>query len=307
MRKISELIMEEYMVLDGAMGTQLQERGLIPEDLPEEWNITHGDVVKDIHLYYLKAGAQIIETNTFGGNPIKLSVKNREDDTELLNKAGVEVAKRAMEIFKKEENTDDDERYIAGSIGPTGKIVNMDIKKEAAKDAFKIQAEILDRAGIDIFMVETMMHLDEAVGAVEGIKEISNKPVIASMVFNKTKKGEFRTLFGNRVEEAVKALLDAGAIAVGTNCGLINEYVEVIRKMRELTDVPLVMYPNAGLPRLENNRTIFDQTPEYMIKFLDDSIEAGATIIGGCCGTTPEYISLIAKRIKGKPRSIKNA
>jgi len=101
MRKISELIMEEYMVLDGAMGTQLQERGLIPEDLPEEWNITHGDVVKDIHLYYLKAGAQIIETNTFGGNPIKLSVKNREDDTELLNKAGVEVAKRAMEIFKK--------------------------------------------------------------------------------------------------------------------------------------------------------------------------------------------------------------
>lgn len=305
MKSVSELILTNYVVLDGAMGTQLQERGLTPEDLPEEWNITHEDIVFNIHLDYLKAGAQIIETNTFGGNPIKLSAKSREKDVEKLNKAGVEVAMKARETFWSDGN--DNDRYIAGSVGPTGKIVNMDISKSEAKNAFKLQAEILDKAGVDLFMVETMMHLDEAVSAVEGVKEVSDKPIIASMVFNKTKKGDFRTLFGNKIEEAVNFLLKAGSIAVGTNCGLIDEYVEVIRKMRDFTNAPLVMYPNAGLPRLEGKKTVFDQTPEYMIKFLDESIEAGATIIGGCCGTTPEYIALIAKKIKGKKREVKES
>ena len=304
MRDVSDLILTEYVVLDGAMGTQLQEKGLTPENLPEEWNITHEEIVLDIHMAYLKAGAQIIETNTFGGNPIKLSAKNKEKDVEKLNRVGIEIAIKARNLFKNEE--DSDSRYIAGSMGPTGKIVNMDISKSDAREAFKVQAEILDKSGVDLFMVETMMHLDEAVSAVEGIKDVSNKPVIASMVFNKTKKGEFRTLFGNKIEESVKALLGAGAIAVGTNCGLINEYVEVIKRMRELTDAPLVMYPNAGLPRLVGNKTVFDQKPDYMIKFLEPSIEAGATIIGGCCGTTPDYIAMIAKRIKGMKRPVRN-
>jgi len=301
MRDVSNFILSEYVVLDGAMGTQLQEKGLTPDDLPEEWNVTHSSTVFDVHFAYLKAGAQIIETNTFGGNPIKLGMKKKENEAEKLNKAGVEVAFKAREVFRGKVKGEDD-RYIAGSVGPTGKIVNMDIKKSEAKQAFEIQAEILDNSGVDLFMVETMMHLDEAVSAVEGIKEASNKPVIASMVFNKTKKGEYKTLFGNGIEETVKTLLDAGAIAVGTNCGLINEYVEVIKRMRGLTNSPLVMYPNAGLPRLANGKTVFDQKPDYMIKYLEPSIKSGATIIGGCCGTIPDYIELIAKRIKGMKR-----
>ena len=167
MRDVSDLMLKEYVVLDGAMGTQLQEKGLTPEDLPEEWNITHDGTVLDIHLAYLKAGAQIIETNTFGGNPIKLGMKKKEDEAGKLNRAGVEIALKARKIFRTEENGEDD-RYIAGSMGPTGKIVNMDIKKSEAKEAFKIQAEILDKSGVDLFIVETMMHLDEAVSAVEG-------------------------------------------------------------------------------------------------------------------------------------------
>ncbi len=300
MRDFLKLIEEEYVVLDGAMGTQLQERGLTPEDLPEEWNISHSDVVMQIHLEYLKAGAQIIETNTFGGNPIKLGMKGKESVIEDVNRGGVDIARKAVELYLKESPGED--VYVAGSVGPTGKIVNMDITPQEAEEAFRAQAEVLDRAGVDLFIVETMMHLDEAISAVRGIKKASERPIIASMVFNKTKKGEYRTLFGNRVEDAVKGLLPEGAAAVGTNCGLIDDYVEVIRKMRELTDAPLIMYPNAGLPKLVNGKTVFDQKPEYMIKFLDDSVEAGATIIGGCCGTTPEYIKMIAERIKGKKR-----
>ncbi len=300
MRDFIDLIENEYVVLDGAMGTRLQEFGLTAEDLPEEWNLSHSDVVMKIHSEYLEAGAQIIETNTFGGNPLKLSMKKKESLIEDVNKKGVEIAKSAVEQFLKTKKVDD--VYVAGSVGPTGKIVDMDITADEAENAFSVQAEVLDKSGVDLFIVETMMHLKEAISAVRGIKRISDKPVIVSMVFNKTKKGEFRTLFGNTPDEAVESLLSEGVVAVGTNCGLIDEYVEVVRRMREKTDKPIIMYPNAGLPRLVDGKTVFDQKPEDMIKYLDASIDAGATIIGGCCGTTPEYIKMIAGRIKGKKR-----
>lgn len=299
-KSILELVAEEYIVLDGGMGTLLQDKGLTSSELPEEWNIQHPEVVKGIHLDYLIAGAQIIETNTLGGSSLKLQAKGKEHLIMELNRCGVELAIEALKTFRNTKSKQNDGRYIAGSVGPTGKIFEMDLSPEKAEKAFSEQATILADAGVDIFLVETMLDLREAEIAVKTLKRETDLPVFASLVFNRTKKGEFRTIFGNSIADTVYRLIDAGTDAVGANCGLIDEYVEVIKQMRSLTPAPLILYPNAGLPVLKNGKTTFNQSSEYLISFLDESIEAGATIVGGCCGTTPEYIHLISEKINGR-------
>jgi 5-methyltetrahydrofolate--homocysteine methyltransferase len=301
-----ELIEKEYVVLDGAFGTILQERGLTPQDLPEEWNLLKPDVIREIHLDYFTSGAQIITTNTFGASPLKLGMCGKESLVNEVNRSGIRLAREAFELFTRtggfnpEENNEN--KFIAGSVGPSGKLLGLELRREEVERSIRTQGEILANEGIDLFIVETMMDLNEAELTVELLKRQMQLPVVASMVFNKTKKGEYKTLFGNAVSDAVSRLTDAGADAVGTNCGLIEEYTEVISQMRELTKLPLILYPNAGLPKLRNGVTGFDYSPENMITKLDVTISAGATIIGGCCGTTPEYIKLIADRIKGKKR-----
>jgi len=297
-RNILQLIKEEYIVLDGAMGTLLQEEGLTPDEVPEEWNITHPLIVEGIHYRYLAAGAQIIETNTFGASYPKLKTKDKENLVGEVNRAAVKVAQRAVDRWMKEHN--EEEAYIAGSIGPTGKILKFEISMQEAEKAFAEQGDILTEHGVDLFMVETMMDVGEAITAVKVLKKSTGLPVFASMVFSKTAKGEFRTLFGNDIEDSINRLMEAGADAVGVNCGLIEDYVQIIKVMREHTHLPLILYPNAGIPRLREGRTVFEQTSEEMISYLDLSLESGATIIGGCCGTTPRYISLLAEKIKGK-------
>jgi 5-methyltetrahydrofolate--homocysteine methyltransferase len=161
---------------------------------------------------------------------------------------------------------------------------------------------VLASHGVDLFIVETMMDLNEASIALKALKKEAELPVFVSLVFNRTKKDEFRTLFGNGVEESVKRLLDCGADAVGANCGLLDDYIGVAAEMRSLTDGPVILYPNAGSPRIKDGRTVFDTTAEDMISHLDSEIEAGATILGGCCGTTPEYTRLLAERLAGRKR-----
>jgi len=323
-RSIEELAQEKLLVLDGGMGTLLQERGLTPAELPEEWNILHSEIVQAIHLDYLTAGAQIIETNTFGGTSVKLRAKGKEYLVAEVNRKGAQLAIGAVKAFRSsmglagekrvvsdetfiaDEIVVSDERYIAGSIGPTGKIFEMGLTREEVDRAYSEQGSLLAGEGVDLFLVETMLDVREAEIAVRTLKRETSLPVFASIVFNRTKKGDFRTLFGNSVADTLHCLLDAGASGVGTNCGLLEEYIQVIREMRALTGVPLLLYPNAGLPILKDGKTIFNQTPEYMIAYLDASIDAGATIIGGCCGTTPAYIRLIAERIKDKKLSRSN-
>jgi len=301
-----KLIEHEYCILDGGFGTILQERGLTPDDLPEEWNIKRPDVIRDIHLEYFIAGAQVVTTNTFGGSPLKLGMKGKQQLLEEVNRQAVELAKEALGLFRGITDIPEDERveqrFIAGSIGPSGKILGMEISKDDARISSLAQGRVLADAGVDLFIVETMMDLNEAQIDVQTLKGEFGLPVIVSLVFNRVKQGGFKTLFGNEVSESVERLLEAGADVIGTNCGLIEDYVEVIGEMRSYTDRPLVMYPNAGLPKLIDGKTIFEQSPEYMIGFLNRSIRAGATIIGGCCGTTPAYIRLIAHRIKHKKR-----
>ena len=317
-RTVEELIRDEYVVLDGGMGTLLQAKGLTPAELPEEWNLLHPDILEEIHLDYLESGAQIIETNTFGGTSLKLHAKGKQQLVGEVNRKGAQLALRALKTFRTmqkrggasaldssgrigiSEQSSVDERFIAGSMGPTGMIFEMGLTKGQAERAYGEQGSLLAGEGIDLFLVETMLDVREAEVAVKTVKKETGLPVFASAVFSRTKKGEFRTLFGNGVRDSVERLLDAGASAVGVNCGLIEEYIQVIKEMRSITDVPLLLYPNAGLPTLKEGKTVFNQTPEYLISHLEESIAAGATIIGGCCGTTPEYVHLIAERLKGK-------
>jgi 5-methyltetrahydrofolate--homocysteine methyltransferase len=305
-RDFLELINTEYCVLDGGFGTMLQERGLTPEDLPEEWNIKRPDIIRDVHLAYFMAGAQIVTTNTFGGSPIKLAMKDKGELVAEINKTAVLLAREAFDLYRTSAESPverEEPKFIAGSIGPSGKILGMEISEENLSSSYSTQAAVLVDAGVDLFIVETMMDLNEAVVAVRALKKVHNLPVIASLVFNRVKSGGFRTLFGNRISESVERLIEAGADAVGTNCGLIEDYVHVIKEMRACTDRPLVLYPNAGIPKLVDGKTLFEITPESMISYLDRSVEAGATIIGGCCGTTPAYIRRIAERIKHKKRT----
>jgi methionine synthase I (cobalamin-dependent) len=268
-------------------------------NLPEEWNVLHPEVLKGIHLDYLKSGAQIIETNTFGATAVKLGLKGKSDLVEEVNHRGAEIAVEAIKEFGNATGNET-ERYIGGSIGPTGQMVGMDITEQEAEKCFKTQGTILADNGVDLFIVETMMNLNEALIALKALLDETKLPVFVSLVFNRTVKGDYRTLFGNTVSEAVEKLTDAGADAVGTNCGIIEDYIEVIREMRSLTGIPLILYPNAGVPKLRGGQTYFEQDPEFMISYLDKQIEAGATIIGGCCGTTPEYIKLLSERLKGR-------
>jgi len=300
------LVSEEYVVLDGAMGTLLQKKGLKKDNLPEEWNSLHPEVVREIHLEYLLAGAQIVETNTFGASGVKMGMVGKDSIFKDVNKRGVELAIEALKAFRSTNSISGEEkrdkRYIAGSVGPTGKMLGINISQKEVEKSFADQGLILAATGVDLFIVETMMDLNEAELACKTLKRETRLPVFVSLVFNKTNKGDYRTLYGNSVSDTVVKLIDAGADAIGTNCGLIEEYIDVIDEMRTLTHYPLVIYPNAGIPKLKNGVTFFEQTPEYMISFLDRLIEAGATIIGGCCGTTPACIKLLSERLKGRKR-----
>jgi 5-methyltetrahydrofolate--homocysteine methyltransferase len=290
------LIEKELVVLDGGMGTLLQGMGLAQDELPEEWNVRRPEAVTAIHEQYLAAGAQIIETNTFGASPLKLGVKGKERLVEELNRRGVECARLAVERTAA--------GFIGGSVGPSGKILDMDVAPGELDRSYAAQAGALARAGVDLLLVETMIDLREAVCAVGALKRETGLPVFASLVFAKNKKGELRTLFGNAPAESALRLLEAGAAAVGANCGLVGDYLAAVGEMRGVTSGPISLYPNAGPPVLREGRTCFEQSPADLAGFLDAEIAAGATILGGCCGTTPEYIRLISCKIRGLKRNV---
>ena len=304
---ILTLIQEEYVVLDGAFGTMLQERGHTPDQLPEEWNISKPEVVQDIHLQYFVAGAQIVTTNTFGASPLKLGMRGKEGLTEEVNRLGVTHVRKALDTFRNMESVPADSqreaRFIAGSVGPCGKMLGMEHGPDEVGQSILAQGRVLADEGIDLFIVETMMDLSEAELVVQTLKHEFSIPVIASLVFNRTKDGSYRTLFGNSVTDTVQRLVQAGADVMGTNCGLMDQYIDVIGQMRAHTDAPLVLYPNAGIPELKDGKTFFKVTSGELIRSLDAAMQAGASIIGGCCGTTPEYIHLLSERIKHRKRN----
>ncbi len=275
------------IIWDGAVGTQLIARGLTGK-APEFWNLERPDVISQIHADYLAAGAQVVQTNTFGGNRYKLETSGLENRLEDVNSKAAELARSVCP----------DQCFVAGDIGPTGRMLvpSGDLSADDAEDAFAQQAGALLKGGVDLFSIETMFDLDELKAALRGVRRVSDLPVVAHMTFQKTRRGFF-TIMGVSPEAAVKGMEDAGADVVGSNCTIgMADMVELIREMNLVAGKPLIAQANAGEPELKGGDTIYHDTPENFAAFARALFEAGASAIGSCCGTTPEFTRAIKSK-----------
>jgi 5-methyltetrahydrofolate--homocysteine methyltransferase len=282
----------DILISDGAMGTYLQAKGLNPGECMELWCVSHPDVVKGIHEDYIAAGADIVETNSFGGTCFKLKPYGLADKVRELNLAAVALAKQAIA----------GKGYVAAAVGPTGRIVEEEGGDATLQDlysAFKEQVLALAEGGADALCIETMASLPEALQAIKAAKECTKIPVICTFTFQAGTRGS-RTMMGVTPERAAREAVAAGADIVGANCGSgIAPMIEVTRQMRTAQPgTPILVNPNAGMPVLEGEKTVFKDTPEFMASKVKDLIQAGAQIIGGCCGTTPAHIAAMARVAK---------
>jgi 5-methyltetrahydrofolate--homocysteine methyltransferase len=276
------------ILADGAMGTMLLERGLKPGDCPERVNLENPDLLEDITRRYLAAGAEIVQTNTFGGSPLRLTLHGLESRYEEINARAVAAARSAAS----------DRAYIAASFGPSGRLLEPygDAPKHMVLESFRKQAVVLVAEGVDAVCVETMIDIAEATLAIRAIRSVSHSiPVIATMTFDQTSHGFF-TVMGSGIVQAVEGLTAAGADCVGANCGNgIAAMIAIAREFRKSTTMPVAIRSNAGLPLMEAGRAFYPETPDYMAEQSRTLSALGVTIIGGCCGTTPEHITALKR------------
>jgi methionine synthase I (cobalamin-dependent) len=277
---LQELMEHAPVVSDGAMGTQLMTRGLMPGECPDSWNISHPAEVEGVARGYVEAGSEIILTNTFRANRLALEAYDLAARTEDINLAGVEIARRAAS----------ESAYVFASIGPSGKmLMTGEVSEDELKKSFAEQVSILAVAGVDGFALETMSDLAEAKLAVAVAGE-TGLPVVASMVFDSGKDKD-RTMMGATPEQAAEELTGAGADVVGANCGVgVASYISVCQRLHAATDRPIWIKPNAGLPEIIEGKAVYRTTPEAFAAFVPALLQAGASFVGGCCGTGPEFI-----------------
>jgi 5-methyltetrahydrofolate--homocysteine methyltransferase len=281
------------IVADGAMGSVLMANGLEFGDPPELWNLEHPEIIRRVQRGYADAGAQVLLTNTFGGNRLRLELHGREDRVDQLNRTAAVLA-------RVEADAADHPVLVAGDIGPSGQIMTAiggTLTPEIARDVFAEQARGLAAAGVDVMWVETMSDVSEAVAAVEGAKDAApDTPVIATMSFDT--RGH--TMMGVTPERAAEALLEAGASAVGGNCGNgPEELIPVIERMRAaFPDAVLVAKGNVGMPQLVGMAVEYEPTPEIMAGFARRFRDAGANVIGACCGSTPPHLQAMAEALR---------
>jgi len=287
----TQLNEKKVLVVDGAWGTELMNRGMNPREVPDAWNIDRPEEIYSVALSYVNAGADIILTNTFGGSPLKLSKVGLREKTVDINRLGTEISKKAASS----------RALVFGSIGPTGELLKplgAASETELLK-GFVEQAKALAAGGADGIVIETMMDLAEAKAALRAVKENTSLSVAVTMTFNEA-GGKVATLMGVRPDHAAVELERAGADIVGANCGAgIDLMIEVARVMRRATSLPVWCKPNAGLPELVDGETIYRESPEKMASRFGELVEAGANMIGGCCGSTPAHIrALVLERNK---------
>ncbi len=281
----------ETVLADGAMGTMLIERGLKPGECPESYNLTYPEIIEEISRLYIESGADIIQTNTFGASPLKLSGYSLEEKTEEINRNGVLIAKKSAGNCA----------YVSASCGPTGKILTPygDTSPEEVYVGYKRQIKALIDAGADIICVETMTDIREAELAIKASKDIlPSIPVIATMTFDATSKG-FYTIMGVDIKHAASGLKEAGADIIGSNCGnSIGNMIEIAKEFKKYSNLPIVIRPNAYTSSMK------DRTEQNSLGFMAEKckelIALGVSIIGGCCGTTPEHIKAMRRMIGSK-------
>ena len=268
------------ILTDGAWGTQMQERGLGPDELPDSWNLTHPERVEEVARLYVDAGSQVILTNTFRANRFVIASRDPKTDVTAINRAGVEISRHAA----------GDQARVFASIGPSGKLLMMgDVTEDQLLAAFSEQAEALADAKADAIVIETMSDLAEARIALAAAKATGLMSV-ACMVYDSGKNKD-RTMMGVTPEQAAEELTAAGADVIGANCGNgIAGYVPVCERLHAATGLPIWIKPNAGLPRMADGKVVYDTTPGEFASFAPKLVAAGATYVGGCCGTSPEFI-----------------
>jgi methionine synthase I (cobalamin-dependent) len=289
-KSLQELSGKFPLISDGAWGTQLQSLGLSPGDCPDSWNLSFPEKVEQVARSYVEAGSQIILTNTFRSNRITLAEYGLAEKTAELNRRGVEISRKAA--------AQKAYAYVFASIGPSGRmLLTGEVSKESLLNAFSEQSEALASGGADALLIETMSDLDEALIALKAAK-ITGLPVVVSMVFDSGKNKNY-TMMGESPERVARVLEEAGADAIGANCGQgIEGFISICSRLKNSSKLPIWIKPNAGLPEFVNGKTVYRSTPEQYVQHIPAMIKAGADFIGGCCGTSPEFIREMVKVLK---------
>jgi 5-methyltetrahydrofolate--homocysteine methyltransferase len=274
------------LVADGAMGTMLLARGLKAGECPESISLTHPELLEEIARSYLDAGADIIQTNTFGASPLKLAFHGLQARTREINSSAVLAVRRAI----------GHRAYVLASCGPSGRMLKPygDVDPQEMQRSFREQMDALVEAGVDAICVETMTDCREAALAIQAAKEAAPRtPVMATMTFDRTPRG-FYTIMGVTPETAVKELEAAGADVIGSNCGNgIENMIAIAAQFRRISRLPVIIQSNAGMPELRHGTPVYPETPEFMAEKTKDLLALGVSIIGGCCGTTLDHIRAI--------------
>ena len=286
MSRLREWLAGGLMISDGAWGTQLQARGLASGTTPDTWNLTHAEQVESVARAYVEAGSQVILTNTFRANAVAMH-SSTETELDAINRAGVAISKRAAGKHA----------LVFASIGPMGKIlISGEIGGEQVTAAFAAQAQSLAGAGADALLIETMSDIEEARLAVEAARR-TGLPVVASFAFDSGKNKD-RTMMGATPEAVAVAMVEAGADAVGANCGVgVELSVPICKRLCAACDLPVWIKPNAGLPTIEGTAIHYATSADYFASHYAALAEAGASFVGSCCGSTPDFIrALVAAR-----------
>lgn len=272
----------EVVLADGAIGSLLMARGLAAGAAPESLNLTQPQVLEEIARLYLDAGAEIIQTNTFGASPLKLANYALAGEAAAINQSAVAAVRRAV----------GERAYVSASCGPSGRILKPfgDTEAETLYESFRTQMQAVIDAGADIVSVETMSDINEARLAIQAARSVSTSiPVMATMTFEATPRGYF-TIMGVSIAAACSELEKAGADLIGSNCGNGSaQMVAIAREFKKISHLPLVIQANAGVPELRQGRVHYPETPEFMAEKSRELLAAGVSVLGGCCGTTPEH------------------
>ena len=288
MALIGDWLASGPLLTDGGWGTQLQGLGLGLGECPDGWNLTHPEMVERVASAYVEAGSQVILTNTFRGNRISLAGYGLEGKTAEINRSGAAISKRAAA----------GRALVFASIGPTGKmLMTGEVSEQELLDAFTEQAQALADGGADALLVETMADIAEASAALRAARA-TGLPVVVSFVFDSGKNKD-RTMMGSSPEQVVKAMEEAGADAIGANCGLgIEGYVPVAKRLTAATSLPVWIKANAGLPEMVADQVVYKTSAETFASHVPALIETGVSFVGGCCGTNPDFIKAAARVMK---------